>query len=307
MLRDGLKDGDTRLTWPIVWFLGAKLVAYTLLGFLLGWAGSLLQLTPLMRAVLQIAIGLFMLGTALRLFNIHPIFRYFAIEPPAAVTRYIRRLAKDDASPVATPLFLGALTVLIPCGVTQAMMALAIAAGNPLAGAAIMFSFTLGTIPVFFTLAYLATRLGKQLEGYFLKAVAVVVLALGLLSINGGLALLGSPLTAENAVRSVARAVIADSGDAIGQATPDNVVTITVSDMIYTPGIIRAQANKPITLALVTEGSMGCTLGFVIPSLNIQKVLPQTGLTTLHLPPQKPGTLRYTCSLGMYGGEIQFI
>ncbi len=31
--------------------------------------------------------------------------------------------------------FPGALTVLIPCGVTQAMMAVALATGNPLQGA----------------------------------------------------------------------------------------------------------------------------------------------------------------------------
>src|SRR5512138_1119197 len=45
---------------PIFLFLLAKLVAYTILGFLLGSLGSVLQLTPLMRAILYIAIGVFM-------------------------------------------------------------------------------------------------------------------------------------------------------------------------------------------------------------------------------------------------------
>lgn len=84
-----------RASRPIILFLGAKLVAYTLLGFLLGWLGSVLQLTPLARAILQFAIGVFMIGSALRMLNVHPIFRYFVIEPPQAVTRYIRRTAKD--------------------------------------------------------------------------------------------------------------------------------------------------------------------------------------------------------------------
>jgi uncharacterized protein len=142
-----------QFAWQIALFLGSKLVAYTILGLLLGWAGSVLQLTPITQAILQLAIGIFMVGTALRMFNVHPIFRSFVIEPPAFLTRYIRRTAKNSTHDIATPLFLGALTVLIPCGVTRAMMALAIGSGNPLLGAAIMFSFTLGTSPVFFTLA----------------------------------------------------------------------------------------------------------------------------------------------------------
>ena len=91
----------------------------------------MLQLTPLMRAFLQIAIRIFMVGTALRLLNVHPFFRHFAIEPPKAVTRYIRRKTKNSNDNWLAPTFLGALTVLIPCGITQAMMALAIASGQP--------------------------------------------------------------------------------------------------------------------------------------------------------------------------------
>ena len=39
--------------------------------------GSVLQLNPLTRAILQFAIGIFMVGNALRMLNVHPIFRYF--------------------------------------------------------------------------------------------------------------------------------------------------------------------------------------------------------------------------------------
>ena len=142
----------------------------------------------LTRAILLLAIGIFMIGNGLRMLNVHPIFRYFAIEPPAALTRYIRRKPKNGASDDTTPLFLGALTVFIPCGVTQAMMAVAIGTGSPLEGAAILFAFILGTSPVFFGVAYLAARLGSRLEANFMRFVAVVVLlVLGLVSIDSGL------------------------------------------------------------------------------------------------------------------------
>ena len=186
-----------RASRPILLFLTAKLIAYTLLGFMLGWVGAVLQLTPMMRAVLLTAIGIFMIGSALRMLNVHPIFRYFIIEPPSSVTRYIRRKSKGQANAL-TPLFLGALTVLIPCGVTQAMMAVAMGTGNPWTGAAIMFAFVLGTSPVFFTVAYLTTRLGARLEKNFVRIVAVILLVLGLVSIDSGLTLAGFPYSVAN-------------------------------------------------------------------------------------------------------------
>src|SRR5712675_808768 len=60
--------------WPVVYFLIAKLAAYTVLGALLGMLGSVLQITPTIQAVMQILIGLFMLATALNMLNVHPIF-----------------------------------------------------------------------------------------------------------------------------------------------------------------------------------------------------------------------------------------
>ncbi len=173
-----------RIAQPILLFLVAKLAAYTLLGFLLGALGSILQLTPLMRAILFWAIGIFMVGNGLRMLKVHPIFRYFVIEPPSSLTRYIRRKSKNGSS-LLTPLFLGAMTVFLPCGVTQAMMAAAVGTGDPLQGLMIMFSFILGTSPVFFTLAYLATRLGATIEKYFTRIVAVVVIILGIVSVAG--------------------------------------------------------------------------------------------------------------------------
>ncbi len=148
-----------KVAQPIIWFLLSKLIAYTLLGFFLGWIGSVLQLNPVSRAILQIGIGIFMIGQAMRLLNVHPIFRYFNIEPPKSVTRYIRKKSKNG-SQMLTPIFLGALTVLIPCGITQVMMATAITTGNPLAGAALMFSFILGTSPNLFHCCLLCHSIG---------------------------------------------------------------------------------------------------------------------------------------------------
>src|SRR2546428_6186391 len=141
--------------------------------------GSALQLSPYGGGALKMGIAILMLGPGEGLFTLHPFFPYLIIKPPRFVTRFIRRYAKNNASTVATPLFLGTLTIFIPCGVTQAMMVLAVGTGSPLLGAAIIFAFILGTTPVFFGLAYVATRLGEVMHTRFLLLVVAGVLILG--------------------------------------------------------------------------------------------------------------------------------
>lgn len=324
-----------RASRPILLFLTAKLIAYTMLGFMLGLLGAVLQLTPMMRAILLTAIGIFMIGTALRMLNVHSIFRYFIIEPPSSVTRYIRRKSKGQANAL-TPLFLGALTVLIPCGVTQAMMAVAMGTGNPWTGAAIMFAFVLGTSPVFFTVAYLTTRLGARLEKNFVRIVAAIMLILGLISIDSGLTLAGFPYSVANLrmaakgassvpVAAAAQPQVQDAPAAQNQkplhdtgsskltgafgpaAAPSGALTINVANNGYQPEVTHAKGGQPFQLALVTNETYSCARAFVIQSLGIEKVLPATGTVTVDIPAQPAGSkLFYSCSMGMYSGVIVF-
>ena len=293
---------------PILLFLAAKLVAYTLLGLLLGALGSMLQLTALTRALLLIAIGIFMVGNGLRMLNVHPIFRYFVFEPPAAVTRYLRRKAKGGATAV-TPLMFGALTILIPCGVTQAMMALAMGTGNALRSAGLMASFTLGSNIVFFTVAYLTTRLGSVLERNFARAVAVVLLVLGLVSVDSGLNLMGAPFSLARIVSARSSAAQTTVGPTTVEDTAgaENVLTITTLNTGYTPAILHARADVPAHLTFVTQEVYSCSRALVIPELRVEQILPATGEVTIEVPSQPAGkVLRYSCSMGMYTGEIVF-
>lgn len=292
---------NLNLAEPIIFFLGAKLAAYTLLGALLGVIGSVFQLSTTMRAFLLIFIGIFMVGNALRIFNVHPFFRYFSIQPPRIITKYIRQTAKKGTE-FYTPIFLGVLTVLIPCGVTQAMMAVAIASGNILTGASVMFSFILGTSPVFFLVAYFTMKLGSKLESFFMRFVAIIVLILGLVTVDNGLNLIGSPLSISYLLNNSTRI------NELDQNTPgSNELSLSVENNGYFPKRLYALADKDLRLNLVTDNTFSCSRDFVIPSLGIQVFLPDTGTVILDIPAQASGTvLRFTCSMGMYTGEILF-
>ena len=293
--------------FPILLFLISKLVAYTLLGALLGWLGSYLTLSPMTRAMLMIAIGIFMIGNALRMFNVHPIFRYFSIEPPKFITRYIRRTAKGTDT--FTPLFLGALTVFIPCGITQAMMATALGTGSAAMGAALMFAFVLGTSPVFFIIAYLTTELGARLEKFFMRFVAVVVLILGFTTLNSGLNVLGSPFSFQNLTRNLipSESVSDPVVESPQTAATAGEIFLNVNNDGYFPRSLSAPADTAVTLNLVTNQTYSCARDFVIPSLDVYELLPDTGTMQVSIPAQPKGTtMFFTCSMGMYTGQIVF-
>lgn len=320
------KQPRQQLAQPILVFLLAKLAAYTLLGFLLGALGSTLTLTPMMRAVVQFAIGIFMLGNALRMFNVHPIFRYFSFEPPAFIRRYVRKSSKGQTS-LGSSIFLGAITVLIPCGVTQAIMAVALGTANPFAGAAIMFAFTLGASPAFFALFYSAARLGAVAEKYFIRLVAVVLLILGILAIDTGLNLAGAPFSLTGMVQAwsapapalaarnpnnysgtIPNSSSTSNSDPLPTAVnvPTNL-TLYAQNEGYTPRVLNAVAGQPAKLQVVTKNTQSCALAFVIPDLRVQKVLPRTGSVVFEIPAQPKGKImRFTCSMGMYTGQIVF-
>ncbi len=290
---------------PILLFLTAKLVAYTLLGLLLGWLGSFLTFDPIMRAVLMVAIAIFMVGNGLRMLNVHPFFRNFVIEPPKFITRAIRKTAKgtDTATPLGgagqAPLFLGALTVFIPCGVTQAMMAAALGLGDPLSAALLMFAFTLGTSPVFFLVAYFTTQIGAALEKHFMRFVAIVVLILGLVTFDNALNLLGAP--------SVSGLFTAQQASAAASVEASDNLTLRAENRGYNPARLAAQAGVPVTLNIVTDNTTSCARDFVIPAIKYYVLLPVTGTETVQIPPQPAGTtMRFTCSMGMYTGLIEF-
>lgn len=306
-------------TLAIILFLVSKIIAYTMLGFFLGWLGTMIQLGPIARGVLMLLIAVFMVGTAFRMLNIHPFFNIFNVNPPKYVRSFIRRFSKNASSDVATPITLGALTVLIPCGITQAMMVLAIGTGSPIAGALIMFSFTLGASPLFFILAYFTTRLGEKLQAHFVRAVAIILIIFGLFSLESGLNLIGSPISfniikqSYNQENSQIATVDRPSGEVNSQpksgesANPkDQTINIKVEDYGYYPSVITARANIPTKIVLTSDDVYSCSRSFVIPSLNIQKFLPDTGTETIEISAQKPGTLRYSCSMGMYTGKIVF-
>jgi plastocyanin domain-containing protein len=142
-----------------------------------------------------------------------------------------------------------------------------------------------------------------------MKFVAVVVLILGLVTLNGGLNVLGSPLSFENMTRALFPS-LSESAPVVEspqQPAREGEITLNVQNGGYFPRTLSAPAGMDLTLNLVTNQTYSCARDFVIPDLNYYQLLPDTGTVQMTIPAQKKGsTLFFTCSMGMYTGQIIF-
>ena len=297
---------------PIISFLVTRLIAYTLLGFLLGTIGTVFQLSLSARVFLQFVAVVFMVGTALNLLQVHPIFRYFVIQPPKFLTRLVKNQSRSKA--VFGPAFLGAMTVLIPCGATQAMMAYAISTGSSLAGATTMFVFILGTSPLFFILGYAARKLGNSVSGTFNKIAAAAIMLIAFYNLNGALALSDSNFTLENVLTNITCTIsFCDRSRVAGATTASDTVkeaTIFITQNGYRtqPETVNIKAGSKVKFNIVNQGGGGCSQSLTIPKMNLQRVVPIGQSDTIEFTaPTTPGPLAFMCSMGMFKGNINVI
>ncbi len=283
--------------WATGAFLGTKLIAYTLLGFLLGAFGGALNISPQVQIWMQIAAGLYMFAVAMNLLNVHPIFRYVIIQPPRFLTRMVRNQSKS--SQLFAPGFLGALTIFIPCGTTLAMEALAISSASALMGASIMFVFVLGTIPLFFGVGWITSILGDTFKKGFFRLAALALIYLSFTSITGALNAGGVSINFQgNATKT--QALQQYQG-------PVQEITIDISSQGYRPSNLTVKQGVPIRLNLRSENAFSCASAFRIPSLGVVANLQPNETKTIEIPAQATGQLAFTCSMGMYNGVIKVI
>ena len=288
--------------FPTLSFLVAKLVAYSLLGFVLGAFGQSVSISQGTQIIMQFLAGVYMLAVAANLLNLHPIFRYAIIQPPRFLTRILRNQSKSKD--LFAPSLLGAMTIFIPCGTTLAMEALAISSANALGGATIMAVFVLGTSPLFFGVGWLTSILGDNFRARFLKIAAFAVIYLGIMSINGALVASDSPFSLARLMSAlpVNLSSMSRGGDiVITDSNGVQDVTINITATGYSPNFFKVKKDQPVKLNLSSKNA------FRIPSLGIARNVGPNGNETIEFTPREAGKIAFTCSMGMYSGVIEVI
>lgn len=317
---EDLDKGDSRKhsLVPTISFLVGKLIAYAVLGFLLGSFGQVLQISGWAQTIMQFLAGSYMIAVALNLLDVHPIFRYVIIQPPRFITKAIRNWSKSKQNlrsgglnDFFAPSLLGVMTIFIPCGTTLAMEALAISSGNPLSGSLIMAVFTLGTTPLFLGVGFLTTFLGDIYKRRFFKIAGIIVFYLGINSLNGSLVASGSPVTLQKIAELIPIEIDLNGGE--GEYPNVKVISgvqnidIAVFPTSYNPNYIKVRTGIPVRLNLEAKGGLGCTSFFRIPKYGINKRLTQGVPEAVEFTPKSAGRIVFTCSMGMYSGTIEAI
>ena len=97
------------------------------------------------------------------------------------------------------------------------------------------------------------------------------------------------------------------------QNTANNVTVVDGKQIItinvrggYSPKVSVAKAGLPTTIRFKTNNTFDCSSAVRIPSLSVSKSLPSTGETDIDLGTQGVGTLKGSCSMGMYNFSVKF-
>lgn len=295
---------------PNLAYQGAKIVSYMAVGLALGMVGAALGLAGV-RGYVTVFAGVFMILLGLNMTGRFPLLRRLTLRPSKFLVDRLganRARAKAEASAggvsVVTPITFGLLTGLMPCGPLQAAQLFAAGTGTPLGGMVAMLGFGLGTAPLMLGFGMVSGMLGDVVKRRMQVVAAVIVVVLGLVMLNRGAMILGSPVTFE----SIRTAAVGGAGpDSRFARGADGVVEIslTIRDTQYRPSTLALPAGQRIRLVVDRQEDVGCSAQLAIPQLGVLANLKPNGTTVVDVPAAKPGRYTLTCGMGMMSGTIE--
>mgnify|MGYP000925820023 CR=1 FL=1 len=278
------------LTPSILYNLG-RVISYTVIGGIVGAIGSVISFSGAAKGIVQLAAGVFMVIMGLNMLNIFPWLRKLNPRMPKIFARKINSQKRSNS-----PLYVGLLNGLMPCGPLQAMQLYALSTGNFFSGALSMFLFSLGTVPLMFSLGALSSILSRKFTARMMRFSAVLVVGLGVSMFSSGMSLSGFSVSAPVPAVSA-------SGN-IAQIQNDvQIVTSRVLPGQYQP--ITVQKGIPVRWTLqADEGSInGCNNRILIPEYGLEKRL-EPGENVVEFTPEESGSIPFSCWMGMIRSRI---
>ena len=299
----GITDGGLVAQMrPALVFIAGRIAGYALFGAALGAIGASVAMPPQVTAVMMISVAIVMILLGTRLTGLSPRVATWSPTLPMGVGQ---RLGMGDGATNAysdtRAAGLGAASFFLPCGFTQAVQIYALSTGSPLFAGALLATFAIGTAPGLLALAGLPVVMPSTARPTLLRVVGVVVI--GFAFVNGSAGMRLSGLTFPTfGIASVAAAVPAPGPVVGGKQTLH-----TYQDLNgYRPGNVAIYAGIPTTWTIESTNTASCASFIRIPALGLGGLL-RKGLNTVELPAMPVGTLSYTCSMGMYSGQITIL
>ena len=269
-----------------------RILSYTALGALVGALGSVVSLSPAIMGAVTIFAGIFMIIMGLNLAGFGFVRKYLRLPGlPLTVKR------------PKTPFVVGLLNGLMPCGPLQTMQLYALTTGSAIAGASAMFMFSLGTVPLMLFFGSLTGFMSSRLNSKILRYSGILVIVLGLVMSNRGLALSGINLEVPgfNRVSPTAASPAAKAEMSGGIQT----IRMSANSKGYVPNVLYIQKGVPVKWVIAGEQLNSCNNEIIIPSQNIRKKL-SSGETVIEFTPGSED-INFSCWMGMIRGVFKVV
>jgi sulfite exporter TauE/SafE/copper chaperone CopZ len=275
---------------PQLFFNAGRLASFMILGGVIGWLGSLVQISFKVQGLLIILVALVMLFLGAQLLGIFPRLTTLSLTLPKGLTRRLGLTKKGTAIySHRQAVILGALTFFLPCGFTQAMQLYAITSGSAVTGALTLGVFALGTAPGLLGVGGLSSVVKGKGAKLFFQFAGVIVMALAAYNFNQGWNILTTPN--------------------LGDVTATNIVSQEVQVLTATfhnknlvqPQEFRVNVNQPVRLEIAAQTTgRGCTRGVILPSISTQVYNFNEGETVvIEFTPTKKGNIKLMCNMQM--------
>ena len=327
--------------YPVMYNLG-RVVSYTVIGFVLGFAGMLfgtgenLGVSSIIQGLIKSFAGIYMVIMGVNMLGFVPQIKRLTFHLPNFIGKF--RVKNSQ------PFVVGLLNGFMPCGPLQSIQLVALATGNPFTGGLSMFAFSLGTVPLMLGLGSLVSVLGKRFTDRMMTVGAILVTVMGLAMISQGASLTGM-IKSENLmvlvvmlafmciveninfnkrqVKTVSLMIILFIGIFTSRFMAINYVSendessyhmengVQVVESQLASGkypSIKVKKDVPVRWIInAPDGSInGCNYKIYINSYGIEHTF-QKGENIIEFTPTKSESIGYSCWMGMIKGNINVV
>ncbi len=276
-----------------------KLVSYTVIGAAFGLLGSIVAFTPMIRGLAGIGAGIFLVMFGLNMLNLFPFLRRLRLRTPKFLDRFVAKKSKSRK-----PLVIGLLNgLMIACGPLQAIYIMAAGTGSVVQGGVMLFIFAAGTLPVMIGFGMFATMISRKLTSRILQTSGVIVIILGVIMINRGLALTGTGLDSRSIIASVSADENSITGNAVAIEDDYQIIEMAVTRNGWEPDKFVLRKDVPVKWKIDGKEINGCNNAIQVPAFGLEFNI-RSGEQVIEFTPTKEGVIPWSCWMGMIPGTF---
>ncbi|MFA6005435.1 MAG: sulfite exporter TauE/SafE family protein [Patescibacteria group bacterium] len=283
---------------PAISFSLGRIISYAVVGFIAGYVGNTLTNNLQLGALLTLVVSIFMILVGLDMAKIISLQKYMAQTFSKGIFEKLSGKLREN--PRRTALFLGMVTVLLPCGFTQTVLVYSIGLADPVQSMLMMAAFAVGTVPTLIVIGFVNSFTTSSWYPILQKIMGVVVLFIGVTYVMNFLSLAG--VSFPNLAVPSARQQEVTNEPVVKNGVQE--IVMTVDGRGYSPSFFKVKKGVPVRWIIKGENVYGCQGYLVAPRMNVQQAL-KPGDNVIEFTPTENGTLPFSCGMGMYRGQFQ--